>query len=130
MNTRTAVPSRGAWLADLGRDLRLGARSLCRTPSFTIVTIASLGLGLGLVATTLAIINAYLLRSLPYPDADRLYHVMYAPVGPYEPRGMTALDWNSISDVVDATVVSSGASYYLGDGPSMRFVQGTRASRG
>ena len=100
MHFRPPANPRVVWLADLGRDFRQVARSLCRNPTFAAVTVASLGLGLGLVATTLAITNAYLIRSLPYPDAQRLYHVMYAPPGPYEPRGMTARDWDSISDVV------------------------------
>ena len=48
-------------------------------------------------ASTLAIVSAYLLRSLPYPTAQRVYHLRYAPVGPWEPRGMTGIDWKSLS---------------------------------
>jgi putative ABC transport system permease protein len=115
---------------ELGRELRFALRSLCRVPAFSLVTIVSLGVGLALATTTLAITNAYLLRSLPYPDGKRLHHVMYAPPGPYEPRGMTAIDWNGLNDVVDATVISGGESYFVGEAGSMQYVRAMRASPG
>jgi len=43
-------------------------------------------------AVTAALVNAYLVRSLPYPAASRLYHVRYAPPGPWEPANLSALD--------------------------------------
>ena len=104
------------WVDDLARDIRLAARALRRTPGFTIVTLVSLVIGLTLAASTIAVANAYLIRSLPYPEADRLYHVMYAPPGPYEPGGMSALDWKSVSDVVEYPVTAGSATVYLGDG--------------
>ena len=115
---------------DLMRETRLAWRALRRTPTFTGVTVISLGLGLALTATTLAITNAYLLRSLPYPGGERLFHVMYAPPGPYEPRGMTALDWSALSDVVDAPVTSGGDAFFIGEGAETFFVRATRASPG
>ncbi len=92
-----------SWTIDNGlvRDLRFAVRGLRRTPSFTIVAIASLALGLALTTTMVSVVNAYLVRSLPYPEADRLYHVRYAPPGPWEPRGMTGMDWPSVRDVVE-----------------------------
>src|SRR4051812_2280087 len=81
------------WVDDTVRDIRLAARSLQRSPGFTSVTVSSLVVGLTLAASAIAVANAYLIRSLPYPAANRLYHVMYAPPGPYEPGGMSALDW-------------------------------------
>ena len=70
------------WLDGLVRDLRFAARGLRRTPVFTIVVILSLALGFALTATVVSVVNAYLLRTLPYPAVDRLYHVRYAPPGP------------------------------------------------
>jgi predicted permease len=104
------------WVDDLARDVRLAARALRRTPGFTIVTLASLVIGLTLAASTIAVANAYLIRSLPYPEADRLYHVMYALPGPYEPGGMSALDWKSVNDVVEYPVTAASATVYLADG--------------
>ena len=59
-----------AWLDALVRDLRFAARGLRRTPVFTLVAIVSLALGLALTTTTVSVVNAYLIRSLPYPDGE------------------------------------------------------------
>ena len=105
-----------AWLDAIVRDVRFAARGLRRTPVFTVVAVLSLALGLALTIVTLSVLNAYLLRSLPYPGASRLYHVMYAPPGPWEPAGMTALDWSSVADVVEHPVAVSSATFYYGEG--------------
>ena len=105
-------------------------RSLIRAPGYTIPVIGSLALGIMLVATVASVINAYLARSLPYPDADRLYHVRYAPPGPWEPSGMSGLDWTSVADVVAAPITAAGDTYYLvGDGTT-RTLRGSRVSAG
>jgi putative ABC transport system permease protein len=114
------------WLDALVRDTRFALRALRRTPGFTVVTVVSLALGLAFTASITAVLNAYLIRSLPYPAADRLYHVMYAPPGPWEPRGMTALDWQSVDDVVEFALASSGDTFYLTEGG---FTQPARALR-
>jgi putative ABC transport system permease protein len=102
-------------------DLKFALRQLLKNPGFTAVAVFSLALGLALAASTLAIVNAYLLRSLPYPTAQRVYHLRYAPVGPWEPRGMTAIDWKSLEDVVEDSITSSGETLYLkDDGPVTR----------
>lgn len=119
-----------AWLGHLVHDLRFAARALRRTPGFTLVTVASLALGLAVTASTLTVVNAYLLRSLPYPASDRLYAVMYAPPGPNEPHGMTAIDWTTLNDVVEHTATSAGDSLYLMDRGYAEQMRGTRASAG
>ena len=103
-------------LEDIGRDVRTAWRTLLATKGFTLVTIASLGLGLALAASTMAVVNAYLIRSLPYPAADRLYHVIYASPGQPEPRGMTLIDWPSLDAVVDVADSSTSARFHLKDG--------------
>ena len=106
---------RHQWFEGAVRDIRLAVRGLRRTPVFTVVAIGSLAVGLALAASTVSIVNASLLRSLPYPNADRLYHVRYAPPGPWEPRGMTALPWTTVADVVESVIASAGDSFYLTD---------------
>jgi predicted permease len=119
-----------AWLDALGRDVRFATRGLRRTPHFTLVSTLSLALGLALTTSTVSIVNAYLIRSLPYPASDRLYHVMYAPPGPWEPAGMTALDWASVADVVEFPISASGESFYVGAGGYTRLLRGMRVTRG
>ena len=118
------------WLDSLERDSRFAYRTLRRTPGFTIVSVTSLAVGFALAASTVAVINAYLLRSLPYAAADRLYHVMYAPPGPWEPRGMSALDWASVDDAVEFPITASGETFYLMDSRYTQSVRGLRVARG
>ena len=111
-------------------ELRYAIRSLVRTPGFTIVGICSLAIGLSLTAVTAAVVNAYLLRSLPYAGAERLYRVSYAPPGPWEPRGMSGLDWRSVNDVVEYPVTSASVTYYLRGREFARSVRGLRVAQG
>lgn len=111
-------------------DLKFAVRQLLKNPGFTSVAVSSLAIGLALAACTLATVNAYLLRSVPYPTAQRVYHVRYAPIGPWEPRGMTAIDWKSLSDVVEDTITSSGVTFHLNDAGSLTRARGLQASVG
>jgi putative ABC transport system permease protein len=53
-------------------DLRHGARILRRSPAFTIVSVLTLGLGIGATTAIFSIINPVILEPLPYPNPDRL----------------------------------------------------------
>ncbi len=116
--------------AELASDLVFAARTLRRSPGFAVVAVLSLACGFALAATTMAVVNAYLIRSLPYPGADRLYAVMYAPPGPNEPRGITALDWTLLRDVVEFSAASGGETYYLTENGVTQTVPALRVSPG
>ena len=68
--TREAWGVRG--LEALARDARLGARRMARSPGFALIATLTLGLGIGGTTAMFAVVNALLLRPLPYPDDDRL----------------------------------------------------------
>ena len=72
------------------RDVVLGVRGLRRTPGYTVAAAGLLVLALSATATTASLVSAYFLQPLPYPASDRLYHVQYAPPGPWEPAGLSA----------------------------------------
>jgi predicted permease len=59
-------------LETLAQDLRFGARTLRKNPSFAVIAILTLALGIGSTAAVFSVVNAVLLKPLPYPHADRI----------------------------------------------------------
>ena len=67
--------ARRDWLDDLRQDLRFGVRSALRAPTFSLLAIATLALGIGANAAVFGVVKSVLLDALPYADADRLVRV-------------------------------------------------------
>jgi predicted permease len=61
-----------AWLDALGRDVRHACRSLAASPGFTIVVLAVLTLGTGATTAIFSVVDAVVLRKLPFDESDRL----------------------------------------------------------
>src|SRR5262249_28949945 len=59
----------------LGNDVRYALRGLLQKPGFTIAVILTLALGIGANSVVFALVNAVVLRPLPYPDADRIISI-------------------------------------------------------
>ncbi|HEV3075402.1 MAG TPA: ABC transporter permease [Thermoanaerobaculia bacterium] len=59
----------------MGEDLRFSLRALARTPGFTLTAVLTLGLGIGCTAAVFSVVDAIVLRPLPYADAGRLVEI-------------------------------------------------------
>lgn len=79
---------------ELVSDARLAGRMLRRDPAFASAAILVLALGIGIVVAVGGLVDAYLLRGLPFPAADRLVWI----------RGEETPDWRTAPDVLELPV--------------------------
>lgn len=79
-----------AWV----EDLVSAARSLRRAPRFTGVVVGVLGMGMALNGAVFSVVNAYLVRPLPYPGAERIVNV----------RPVTDVSWTDVGAWFDRAV--------------------------
>ena len=107
----------------LAQDIRYAGRLLRRSPGFTATAVATLGICLGANLTIFALVDAVLVRPLPFPDSDRLvsiyntypgaqvFHDGCSVANYYERRGqLDALAGISIYRESTATIGESGAT--------------------
>ena len=121
------------WLADLGRDLRYAIRTLRQSPTFTIVAVLTLALGIGANTAMFSIVNSLLLRALPVERPDRLVLLLSNPsVNPSFPWSNP--QWEEIrdrhADLFRATFAFSRRTtrFNLAQGGPTDFVDGVFAS--
>lgn len=115
------------------QDLRFGGRLLRRSPGFTIVAMLTLGLGIGANAAIFSYINAWVIKPLPYPQADRLMMFeSHDKKRGWTTEGLTStasfLDFQKQNTSFEQTALWRGWNFNLtGDGDPV-LVEGGRVS--
>jgi putative ABC transport system permease protein len=96
------------------QDMRYGLRMLRRRPGFTFVAIITLALGIGANTAIFSVVDAVLLRSLPYPQAERLVFLWSTMIGQGVPTSGSAMpdyrQWRDQSDTLEGL-----GGFYYGD---------------
>src|SRR5205809_886027 len=105
-------------LGDLVRDFRYAARSLARTPSFTVIAVTVLALGIGATSAIFSLVSAVWLKPLPFADAERivtLWTDLTAVGGPprVEISPANYVDWQQRSQSFESLAPIETASFNL-----------------
>lgn len=124
------------WVQSVAQDARYALRSLIRSPAFAVVTIASLGLGIGANTTIFTLLDAVVLRPLAVDRPSELAYVAtQAPDAKPDGRDANAYFtnplWEQVRDRQDAfsTITAFGAtSFDLTEGGESRRVPGAYVS--
>src|ERR1700728_4071028 len=119
---------RWLWWDNFRQDVRFGIRMLVRNPGFTVTVILTLALSIGANTAIFSLVNALLLKTLPYVDPERIGAVFERVGGarPYDER--TEIDgerWELLRDQVPAltAAVSGGVSgVNLQAGPRIEYL--------
>jgi ABC-type antimicrobial peptide transport system permease subunit len=95
----------------LWQDLRYGARMLWKQPGFTLIAVLTLALGIGACTAIFSIVDAVLLRSLPFPEAERIVQLREVS----EKGGRMAFTDPNFLDVRERNRSLEAVAEYAGD---------------
>ena len=117
------------WVENLLRDLGYGMASLGRDPAFAAVTIGLLALGIGANTAMFSIVDAVMLKPLPFPEPERMVRVWEStPQGRNGTTTLTFLDWKRQRDLFEALSVENPTSAAVATGGDPARVPGKQVS--
>src|SRR5208282_1538543 len=122
-----------ATLETLWQDLRYGVRQLRRNPGFTAVAVLTLALGIGANTAIFSVVDAVLLRPLPFHDPSMLVQLWetQASPGTYPLSGPNYLDWQAQNQTMEGTSLFTWGLNYNASGagePEQALVIRTQAN--
>ena len=97
----------------LGQNLRFAVRQLWRNPGFTVTVIVTLALSIGANTAIFSVVNALLLKSLPYSHPERMgtiYTRVIGPVGWDERHHVNGEQWELLRDNVPSLISAVAAT--------------------
>ncbi|NOT60704.1 MAG: FtsX-like permease family protein, partial [Acidobacteria bacterium] len=114
----------GMRMETLWQDLRFGVRQLTKQPGFTLIAVLTLALGIGMTTAIFSLTYSFLLRALPYPDANRLVliwltHPRAAAAGNprFSPNALNAQAWQAEAQSFDSLALArTGLSFNMTGG--------------
>lgn len=122
---------RTEWWADWRHDLRFAIRQLAVSPVLTIVLAITIALGVGATVAIFSVLNAVLLRPLPWTGSDRIV-IVYETWKQFR-QGSASVghfhDWTEQNEVFEHTAALTRATFNLSDGEPER-VSGARVTPG
>ncbi len=115
-------------MGNLLNDLRYGARMLLKNPGFTLIVLLTLALGIGANTAIFSVVNAVMLRQLPFTNPDRLVRLNESNPERGWPTFSAShpnfLDWRARNQSFEAIAATSGASFNLKAGQDVEVVRG------
>ena len=119
-------------MSGLFQDLRYALRQLRKTPGFTAVALLTMALGIGANVAIFSVVNAVLLRPLPYKDPGRLVYVWSAEKARGIPQSTVSIpdldDWRQQNRVFEGIAGFTSGTFNLSGGETPAQVNGLSAT--
>ncbi len=119
-------------MATFWQDIRFGIRMLAKSGAFTAIALLTMAIGIGANTAIFSVVNAVLLRPLPFREPARLVTVLETKASQgldwLYVTGANYVEWQHRQDVFETMAVSSGCGYRLPDDTEPRLLFGSCVS--